>query len=289
MKLNKIGHKILTSSSLSLYESGLVIKNELLKDKPLMIARFGAVEIKAILYPFIPKFFKATLRNTIFTQMEINAGFFPSNDNTIRDFSQLLLEDMKELDILASWRPEERFLKKYLKDIVKVDLKSLEPYLSNNPWSEALKGKKVLVIHPFSETIKKQYNEKRELLFSDKRVLPEFSLDTIKAVQTIAGNKSEFESWFAALNSMKSLIDKQDFDIAIIGCGAYGFSLAAHVKRLGKKAVHLGGATQMLFGIKGKRWENNMEFKDIININFINPSISEIPQNSLKVEAGCYW
>lgn len=49
---------------------------------------------------------------------------------------------------------------------------------------------------------------------------------------------------------MKDEIDKRDYDIALIGCGAYGFPLAAHIKRSGKKAVHLGGALQLLFGIK---------------------------------------
>ena len=50
---------------------------------------------------------------------------------------------------------------------------------------------------------------------------------------------------------MKNQIVKTDFDIAIIGAGAYGFSLAAFIKKIGKKAVHLGGPTQVLFGIKG--------------------------------------
>ena len=27
-----------------------------------------------------------------------------------------------------------------------------------------------------------------------------------------------------------------------LGCGAYGFPLAAHVKRMGKKAIHMGGS-----------------------------------------------
>jgi hypothetical protein len=120
--------------------------------------------------------------------------------------------------------------------------------------------------------------------------LPEFkSLQTIKAVQTLAGNKAEYEDWFAALDFMKSEIDKKDFDIAIIGAGAYGFPLAAHVKRMGKKAVHLGGPTQMLFGIKGKRWLENDKFKDIINSYFVNPSDDDMLVNSDKVEGGCYW
>jgi hypothetical protein len=44
-----------------------------------------------------------------------------------------------------------------------------------------------------------------------------------------------------------------DFDIAIIGCGAYSFPLAANVKRIGKNSVHLGGASQLLFGFSWKK------------------------------------
>lgn len=40
---------------------------------------------------------------------------------------------------------------------------------------------------------------------------------------------------------------KFDFDVAIIGCEAYGFPLAARLKRAGKIVVHMGGATQILF------------------------------------------
>ena len=121
-------------------------------------------------------------------------------------------------------------------------------------------------------------------------MLPAFqSLQTIKAVQTIASQTSEYKDWFAALDYMKAEIDKKDFDIAIIGCGAYGFPLAAHVKRKGKKAIHLGGPTQMLFGIKGKRWIDNPNFNEIINEHFIFPNESDKVPNANKVEGACYW
>jgi hypothetical protein len=169
-------------------------------------------------------------------------------------------------------------------------LTSLEPYLQKDPWTQVLEGKKILVIHPFNETIESQYFNNRKNLFEDKRVLPEFkSLETIKAVQTLAGNKDNFNDWFEALGYMKNEINKKDFDIAIIGCGAYGFPLAAHVKRIGKKAVHLGGPTQLLFGIKGKRWVERDDFKSIINDYFVYPDNNDKPQNSIKVEDGCYW
>jgi hypothetical protein len=274
------------------------IKEELLSNKASMIARFGSTEIKAVLYPKAPRILKGVIQkmmkydaeNKEFVNMKILSGFFPSNHDTFTHFSELMHQDMKELDILGSWRFEERFLVSNFKSAKIVPLDTLEPYLYQNPWSEVLKGKKILVIHPFNKTIERQYNNKRNLLFKDKRVLPEFaSLETIKAVQTLAGNKVSFKHWFEALDSMKSEIELKDFDIAIIGAGAYGFPLAAHIKRMGKKAIHMGGPTQMLFGIKGKRWIDNPKFKDIINEHFVFPGDEDIIKNSDQVEEGCYW
>lgn len=258
-------------------------------DQPCMVGRFGSIEIKGILYGKYPKLLRP-LRKVIFKRLIRNAGFFSCNDLEIIKFSKLMIEDMKILDVLGSWRKEEIFLSSYLINSKKVPLQQLEPYFSDCPWSKALKDKRVLVIHPFVDTITSQYENKRDKLFFNKEVLPPFkSLETIKAVQSIAGEKTNFDSWFSALDFMKSQINDKDFDVAIIGCGAYGFPLAAHVKRLGKKAIHMGGATQILFGIKGKRWEENEKFKCILNEHFVRPSQKDTPINANSIEGGCYW
>ena len=258
--------------------------------KPLMVARFGSVEIKGVLYPRLPWPIQSLVRNKVFTDMANNAGFFSVTEEKLTKFSHLMIEDMGLVDILGCWRFEERFLRKYLIAAKKIDLIAIEPYFSTRPWTEFLIGRKVLVVHPFSTTIENQYAENRTKLFQDQRVLPEFkSLQTVKAVQTIAGNESEFRDWFAALESMKNSIAEKDFDVAIIGCGAYGFPLAAHVKRLGKQAVHLGGATQILFGIRGRRWDADPIISSFYNDSWTRPLASDIPQNSQKVEGGCYW
>ncbi|NCT08851.1 MAG: hypothetical protein GW772_02045 [Flavobacteriia bacterium] len=301
-KLSQILHKIVKSTihlkPTSSIEAGSIIKEHLVSQDPCMIARFGSTEIKAIIYPNTPFFLKGVLKKMMnynattkeFSNMKILSGFFPSNSQTITRFSELMYQDMKLLDVLGSWRFEERFLVSHFKKSTIVKLDALEPYLQKNPWSEALEGKKVLVIHPFNKTIEQQYHNKRTLLFRDPRVLPAFaSLQTIKAVQTLAGNKVAFKDWFEALDFMKKQIDQKDFDIAIIGAGAYGFPLAAHIKRMGKKAIHMGGPTQMLFGIKGKRWVDNPKFKDIINEHFIVPSDEDVIKDATKVEDGCYW
>ncbi|KHJ38170.1 hypothetical protein PBAC_17110 [Pedobacter glucosidilyticus] len=294
---NKLSKRIHTLIKKILYHPPLegpncssLIKEELKSNKASMIARFGSTEIKAILYPSLPFYIRPFVKRRIFNNMNVLSGFFPSNEKSIRKFSEMMLKDMKLLDILGCWRIEERFLEKNFKHAKRVKLVELEPYLQENPWTEVLEDKKVLVIHPFNNTIEQQYNTNRELLFNDSRVLPKFkSLETIKAVQTIAGNESDYEDWFAALDFMKAEMEKKDFEIVIIGCGAYGFPLAAHAKRMGKKAIHLGGPTQILFGIKGKRWLENQLFESVINENFVFPSNQDQVSNSSSVEGACYW
>ena len=51
----------------------------------------------------------------------------------------------------------------------------------------------------------------------------------------------------------------------------------------------MGGATQVLFGIIGKRWEAYPQFKQIINEYWTRPLSEETPSEYLKVENGCYW
>lgn len=286
--------------NLSGQEASDCIKELLNSDKPVMIARFGSVELQCVVDSIHKPTFRNCLRyithktdslgygkSTRYT-MGNNAGFFPLTDSNLDQFSKLMINCMSLVDVLGAWQKNELTFVNELKNAVKVPLGDLEPYFHANPWSEMLKGKKVLIIHPFEESIREQY-KKREWLFADKRVLPEFDLQIIKAVQSIAGNPTGFTSWFDALDFMKCEIDKCDFDIAIIGCGAYGFPLAAYVKSIGKKAVHLGGATQMLFGIKSKSWEDEPKFHYLINEYWVSPKETERPTNYKLVEGGRYW
>ena len=210
-----------------------------------------------------------------------------------------MLEDSKQLDVLGSWLDGEMKLRHLFPEASLVMLPYLEPFHSSNPWSRWLKGKHVLVIHPFAHSIISQYG-KRESLFKAPDVLPEFkSLRVIKAVQSLGGNSNGFDNWFEALDWMKSEMDKAYYDIALIGCGAYGFPLAAHAKRTGHQAIHMGGALQLMFGIKGKRWEGPGQpaywkmapdsYKKLFNEYWVNPSVDERPRTADSVEDSPYW
>ena len=83
---------------------------------------------------------------------------------------------------------------------------------------------------------------------------------------------------------------KIEFDVAIIGCGAYGFPLAAEIKRMGKIAIHMGGATQLLFGIRGKRWDDWVGvYKKMVNEYWVRPSEEEKISEGYKIENNFYW
>lgn len=290
-----------------------IIYDMLTSPKPCMIARYGATELACLRnyhgikngFPNLWKYIKGEADDWVWNnrgtkKMCLWSGFFPCTPENLSRFGELMIQDSKEVDLLGSWLPEENIMMKvWKKDIKLVNLIGLEPWTSTNPWTRALKDKKVLVVHPFAELIISQYKNKN-LLFKNTKTLPEFKLSTIKAIQSLGGEDHRFEDWFQALNYMKSEMDKIDYEICLIGCGAYGFPLAAHAKRMGKKAIHLGGALQLLFGIKGKRWEDpnyakrwnlphNLYIDMLKNHYWITPDERYRPKCSSKVENNCYW
>lgn len=279
-------------------------------DKPFMVARFGGIELDAItrgVYiarhggPVRKTFEMLTGEigppwwdNSVIAGVCWNAGFFPLDIAALERYSRLSCEDSRQLDLLATypWANGLRLLSRMYFPAARVcSLGDLNFFRGNPPWTAALAGRKVLVVHPFADTIKSQY-ARREELFANPDMLPQFDLQVYRSISSFSGIKTKYKDWFEALDKMKSDIAKFDFEVALIGCGAYGFSLAAFIKRdLGRKAIHLGGETQILFGIKGRRWDRQAEFADrLYNSAWVRPFPSDIPGESvMTVEGGCYW
>ena len=319
--LRKIYSKLFSSKS-STYDRGItdpdkaseLIYNLLSSGKPCMIARYGAFELATVInYLGVKNAQHSCLKyitghefqwwwnKRLMGFMQSNAGFFPSTEENLIRFGDMMVVDSKQLDILGVWQSEEEFIKKEFKlGYLGIFLRNLEPFWSKQPWTRYLEGKKFVVVHPFAETIMLQYENNRDKLFKNPNVLPLFkSLRVVKAVQSLGG-EFNFETWFDALDYMKKEVEREDFDICLIGCGAYGFPLAAHVKRIGKQAIHLGGALQLLFGIKGNRWEDPNygvkewgipygSYSNLINDFWVKPLLKDTPKNAKQVEGACYW
>lgn len=273
-------------------EQGTALIEQLVKgDSPFTLARITGSELSCI-----QQYIRIRLgldkqfnENNIYI-MGTNAGFFPADTDHLCQYGALIEKLLPSIDVMTVFNQymERYVISTYCDKPKLIYTKSLTPHYS--PWTRSLKGMKVLAVHPYAELIASQY-KKREFLFPGADILPEFNLQVFPAIQTSAGQKDDrFATWFEALDYMMDEIGKIDFDIALIGAGAYGMPLSVRIKEeLNKKAVQLGGLVQILFGIRGKRWDQAKVLKKFYNEHWVRPGADFRPEGADKVEDGCYW
>lgn len=206
------------------------------------------------------------------------------------EFLELYLGAMFETDVLGSWSPGETLFGDFFPRVGIDTIRALEPFRHATPWSRSLQDKRVLVVHPFSRSIQSQYANSRVKLFEDRNVLPKFNLVTLTPFME---NIREPDFGLDLIEQFKILRGEMESiasDVVVIGAGPLGFLLAAEAKRMGRVAVHLGGATQLLFGIRGKRWDEVEEF-GFQNEFWVLPSVDETPSEPPRAlfDRGAYW
>jgi hypothetical protein len=288
-------------NTLSLKESNDKIIELLQSNKPFYISRMG---IGAETYiPYIYKTTNNIQHNDIkklLYMLDNNNGIYNLNLDSLKKYCNLYYNSIKNSDYLASFINyiinEQKFMKPDNKELLYSRI--LEPFYccleDIKPWSHYLLGKRVLIISPFVESFKKQLENKFQI-FKDpnkKIFLDNQEFIFYKTFITTAGNHIH-KNWEETFDIMCDNISKLDFDIALVSCGGYGAPLSYYIKKqLNKTVIYVGGGLQLLFGVMGKRWENNDMWKKIIKeneSNFIRPSGDEIINNINRVENGCFW
>lgn len=217
-------------------------------------------------------------------------------------FAKHYINAVIKSDILASFVGPNASRVKGIQDyfhvnynIPQVFSRSLEPFYQIQehivPWTHHLKDKKVLIINPFVDSFKQQIQNGFQIFKSQKVFLDNQQFVFYKSYQTIAMNHIH-DNWFETYKIMCEDIRKLDFDIALLGCGAYGLPLCNFIKsELNKSAIYIGGGLQLLFGVMGIRWENIDMWKKIKenDSKFIRPSKNETIERKHLVDNGCYW
>lgn len=256
-------------------------------NQPFCVGRMGIVELNCLFWKIsnkqVPQYLSGLLSN--------NAGVY---GDCFEEWRKVYSAAVSNCDINVCWQDEANKIQSQVvlsalsPDSIKIANRAVEPFYFDNPWSQKLANKNVLVVSPFADTINKQY-EHRDKIWNNQLVLPEFNLITYANVQSI-GSSGPDGGWIDSLSRMKKEISRIDFDCAILGCGAYGVPLSSYIKNtLGKTAIYIGGGIQILFGIKGKRWDNHDEIKLMYNEYWTRPSFEETPNKAMTVENACYW
>lgn len=220
-----------------------------------------------------------------------NAGVFPPTAEGFSRFGREMVDCLPEVDALAVWfnRGEAAVVNRLAPDAALVRLSSVEPHLWEHPWFELAAGKRVLAISPFATTIRQQHERLADVWSHKPAMAPGYELETMETPLCAALTESPFESWGAGLDAMRDRMATLDFDIAVIGAGAWSLPLAVHAKRLGKVGVHLGGPAQLVFGVLGQRWESMPQHAKYFNEHWLRPGDAERPDTFTKIEGGCYW
>jgi hypothetical protein len=152
---------------------------------------------------------------------------------------------------------------------------------------DLMRGKKVLVISSFSGLIQQQYDSGNVYKIYENYPLLA-GVETVKFPYCFFNN-GPHNNYFETLDAVYDEIKKIDFDIALLGCGAYGHMLCHLIDgELKKDAVYVGGNIQTMFGILSEREKihNPPESTEYW--------ITEIPEeyrppNYKMIENGCYW
>lgn len=276
---------------ISLASSSAILCEAIKAGEPFAAVRFGGSELCALNnHEKIALHLTKTYKESVRWAMKVRAGFYPTDDDHLNEYCTMLEKELAKADILGimGLHMEDYFYEKLTPNAQVITYEAMEPLLGN--WTPLLKGKKVLVVTAFAHEVSFQYARREKIFPKEPDLLPEFDLKVLQAPMTLGDSTDyRFPSFMRSLDQIKAAIAATDFDIALIGAGAYGTLLALYCKSLGKMAIQSGGATQTLFGILGKRWENRPHVAKRVNEYWIRPDPSSKPKGYEKIDNGAYW
>lgn len=267
-----------------------LIKNTIMSREACCFGKLGSEEASFV------AFYIWTNDLCIKDSLSINCGIYANDKKGWQRWHDQYIDAVRDLDYVVEWGPlinsgHDTFV---LDQVWKgkerwYSFLDIEPFLHGiDGWHYALHDKSVLVVSPFKKTIEHQAHH-----FGS--IWPGASIGNLTLIQTPYPSHLTGEKPIAFDQIVNRLIDEinqSSFDVAILGCGGIGLLLCQHIKRLGKPAIYLGGSTQLLFGIRGGRWDSEFDsYKKWYckHGQWIYPLDEECPPRRNLVEGGCYW
>ena len=265
--------------------------------RPAAVGKLGSTELQCLRAYLRCKKSKECVRKTAFYRRRLleHSGVYPDDYETFSKWGdywvQEVLPGMTHVGVWFNFN-ESLIVRRYARNASVFDSYGLEPYIFPEPWSAQLAGKTVVVVSPFTESIQRQYALRDRIWRLKPRVLPDFELHTVRSPTYPHMVKPTFPGWFEALEDMKRQVGDVQFDALLVGAGAYSLPLCVYAQSLGKVGIHLGGNTQLMFGILGRRWlvPNSSIDHRHFNDSWTYPLAEETPPGSDNWEEGHhYW
>jgi hypothetical protein len=290
---------------LSTDESFAVVADQLSSSTPAAVGKLGTIEFQLVQFAVMTRKQNLPIPSTFLLPLTRNAGMFPPTQETAKEMADLLLRAVMEMTAVSPWyKPEEEcaLYNIFNRKAARVALQGLECFLSPDPahwWTARLApGTRVLVISPFSSTIRAQIPHLDKIwaarpgLWSSQLQFHCIGFPLSFGIQSPEEQRHMLTAYGNSVGLLRAIqeeMDKVEYDIAIVGVGIHSLPLVAHAKRSGKRAIHTGGGTQIYFGIRGGRWDTMEPFTSFYNEHWVRPAAEERPPYLGAVEGGCYW
>ena len=285
------------------------ITKKINKNEHFIIPRLSSIETNYAVFTMallLPEY--ASKKNMILSflenskkTMKNNTGIKISSIVSSHKYSKLYLEALKNCEIFGAWAPHDNMFRTIseahtiinnlfkMKDTYYSEALDVFHYIYTRPWTWALKGKRLLMISNFEESIQSKINSRKEIYGVD--LFPNCEIITIRPPQTQGSEDSE--EFDIELNKFTRKLDaiKDKYDIALVSCGGYGSLVCNHIYKSQKTAIYVGGVLQMYWGILGSRWLKDRPdvIRLFLNSNWTRPTDSEKPKGFENVEGSCYW
>ena len=153
------GNVVAGKIRMSNIETNKFLYEKIISGRPFMAGRYGGCENDVLASFYINKNIGMPVSESKFNSLCNNAGFFPHDTKLLDQYVDIMEEAGREVDILGAWHwlMEDYIIHTFATKAAITSLRNLEPWHSEEPWSRALKGKRVLVVHPFKDSIEQQY------------------------------------------------------------------------------------------------------------------------------------
>jgi len=259
------------------------IKSAIIDGRPVSFGKLGSVEADWLAA-------WARRGNPYYGQLFVNAGVYYGDRPD--EWGEAFIQAMQNLDYALTWMPnktDDWCWDQYKPDVKRFDsFEGLEPFVfGKDGWHYSLANKKVLCVSPFSETV--QHQSKNFGSIWKGAEIGEVVTVTSPHSDALTGSRPP-KIWQDKYRDMTDQIDELDFDFATVGCGGLSLLICNYIKNMGKPCVHLGGGNQILYGIRGRRWDDGFKDYDWYGTEYwVRPTGSEVPLNYKAVEGGCYW
>ncbi len=235
-------------------------------------------------------------------ELENNAGIHVTSPTSLRRYAEQLVAAYQACTHIAEWPTAgpvyqitgsgQDYITHRTPNIPKIPARALEPYYQSPTeptWMDALKGKRILVVHPFVHTFQAQV-EHLPALHPNRSWFEGCTFQFVRPPVTLGGQHHQ-QDWSTALQPILDTLDTTEFDVALVGAGGYGMLIAHHLYQTHPAAsvLYIGGALQLFFGVIGKRWFTNPEVMSLVTSKWVRPLPADRPVGWEKVERGCYW